>query len=94
MNAQIRRRATDTSASSRLAENVVFILTARMAMIALIPISLFFGTRLLNQLDANTQGLSTVSQTLAVTVRVLDDMMKRVDGLEERERRLLRTPNR
>ena len=79
-------RSSDNSMVTKLATDPGVTFVVRLLMVSLIPISIVFGTRLVNQLDANTNALINVASTQAVTSRVLDDIVRRVDRLEERDR--------
>ena len=89
-----QRRDSDRSSIERAAENSLLKLihrwTSTIIFTVFIPASgyLFYSyaDSLVSQLKANTTIIDTVSKQQAITTTILDDMVYRVRGLEDRER--------
>ncbi|MCR4283074.1 MAG: hypothetical protein NUV72_08625 [Bauldia sp.] len=85
-DSQSHDRAGDKAMMRRVADSSILAVVGRVSATVLVAVSLFIGGRLLTQLEANTGAIEIVTRQQAVTSAILDGIVKRVEGLEDRER--------
>lgn len=79
-------RCTDNSLIAKAANDAMVTLAYRLAVFIVLGLMMFVGTRFVAQLDSNTTALTVINVQMGVTVSVLDGIVRRVEGLENRER--------
>ena len=82
----LHQRSGDSGMMARAANAAVLTVGYRIAVLVLVAIVGVLGNRFVGQIDAMAAGLEKLSLTMTAVSVTIDNVAKRVDGLERRER--------
>lgn len=83
-------RNADKGMMAKAANAAVLTVGYRVAVLVLVALVGVLGNRFIGQIDEMAKGLEKLSMTMVAVTTTIDNVAKRVDGIEARERQVQR----